>query len=567
MNTAVTDYRTLIDALDAAPPQRLFVREWHDEAQHGSATFEQFQKLTADWADFLHERGVAAGNRVVLLMQQGIALMAAFAATMRLGAVPTILAYPNAKVELAKYRAGLQSMAANLRAPFILIDEYFPEQFAVELSGNAATTLIRCPATIPTTGQRSAASSASGPESIAFIQHSSGTTGLQKGVALSHGAVLRQLAHLSEALRLTPEDRIYSWLPLYHDMGLIACFLLPLVCHVPVVMQRPTEWVQRPGTMLKLIHEHRCTLAWMPNFAFQFVPRRVVGEGAQYDLSCLRALSNCSEPVKPESFDEFYSAFSRHGLKREALQSSYAMAENVFAVTQSVRNGPLRIHANANRFRKEQRVELAAQGDAGSVSFTSSGRALGGNRVRIVSERGDTLGPRQVGEILVQSDSLFQGYYNRPDLTAEAMTDGWYRTGDLGFLHEDELFVVGRKKELLIIAGENIHPHDVEEAVCCHAAVHDGRAVALGVFNPEQGTEDLVVIAEVHSEQLSKDEKSRIEREIRANVLAEVGVSVRWLFLKPSRWIVKSTSGKASRSATREKLLREHSEWSSRNYA
>jgi fatty-acyl-CoA synthase len=310
--------------------------------------------------------------------------------------------------------------------------------------------------------------------------------------------------------------------------------------------------------MLKLIHDHKCTLAWMPNFAFQFVPRRTSEESkSAYDLSSLRALINCSEPVQSKSMEEFYQAFASQGLKREALQSSYAMAENVFAVTQSERKGPLKIFADGQHFRSHHLIKEVAADATGSISFTSSGRLLPQNYARIVSEAGETLSPRRVGEILVKSDSLFEGYYNRSDLTALSMVDGWYRTGDLGFFHEQELFVVGRKKDVLILSGENVYPQDVEDIVCGHPSIHDGRAVAIGLFNPDSGTEDLVVVAEVQQREFL-EHKAQIEREIRGSIFSQIGVAVRSLLLKPPGWIVKSTAGKPARSTTREKLLREH---------
>jgi acyl-CoA synthetase (AMP-forming)/AMP-acid ligase II len=559
MGIVEAGYRTLIDALESAPDDRLFVLEWHDENEHSEVTFGEFRRRAGGQASFLKHQGVRCGDRIVLVMPQGIELMIAFVGSMMLGAVPAILGYPNPKVEPEKYRSGLKGVTANLSAPFVIVDANFPQELIGCVSRTGNTKLLRFPGSAKSAGELDAADRSIHSQDLAFIQHSSGTTGLQKGVALSHAAVLRQLDHLSETLKISAADCIYSWLPLYHDMGLIACFMLPMVCHLSVVMQAPGEWVQRPETMLKLIHDYRCTMTWLPNFAFQFVPRRTPeGSRSQYDLSSIRAVINCSEPVKTQSMDEFYEAFSSQGLKRQALQSSYAMAENVFAVTQSVAEGPRQIYADTFRFRNEQFIHEASSAGPDAISFTSSGRLLPQSEARIVSETGETLPSGRVGEILIKSDSLFEGYYNRPDLTAQAMADGWYCTGDLGFFHDGELFVVGRKKDLLIVGGENIYPQDVEEIVSGHPAIHDGRVVAIGLFNSDLGTEDVAVVAEVESHESLQDTLP-IEREIRASVLAQLGVAVRFVFLKPPKWVVKSTAGKPARSATREKLFREHS--------
>jgi acyl-CoA synthetase (AMP-forming)/AMP-acid ligase II len=560
---SVTKFRNLIDALDAAPGDRLFVTAWIDEDERETVTFAEFRRRARLQARVLRDHAVNVGDRVIIIMPQSISAMTTFVGAMMLGAVPAFLAYPNFKVEASKYRSGLAGVTANLKAKAVVIDQEFPDDMLGHVSLGEETTLLRARGLTDSGGEDELPLENHG-ESLAFIQHSAGTTGLQKGVALTHAAVLRQIEHLAHALKIDEAtDRVYSWLPLYHDMGLIACFMLPMVCHTPVVMQSPIEWVMHPETMVQIVSGCKCTLAWMPNFAFQFVPRRTPpSRWRQYDLSSVRALINCSEPVRSSSMEEFENAFSTIGLKRGVLQSSYAMAENVFAVTQSdidQATGPARIWADGQRFRSAHLIVPVAEGTPGAIAFTSSGRLLAGNEVRIASDSGALFDPGQVGEILVKSDSLFAGYYNRPDLTAKAIVDGWYHSGDLGFYLDDELYVVGRKKDLLIVGGENLYPQDIEEIVARHPAIHDGRVVAMGVYNPDLGTEDIVVVAEVERQELLAN-TLEIEREIRNLVVGEIGVAVRTIFLKPPKWIVKSTAGKAARSATREKLWKEHTE-------
>lgn len=554
----VDRYANLIEALEAAPAHAPFLTHWVDEDESHTVPFAEFRARAAAQAAFLQQNGIRPADRVIILMPQTITAMAAFAGAMMLGAIPAFLAYPNFKVEAGKYRSGLTGVTANLRARAVLIDADFPQELLGHIAVPEETPVLRISENA--TGHVSLTPGAS--DSIALIQHSAGTTGLQKGVALTHASILRHLQQLAAAIHLDPaSDRIYSWLPLYHDMGLIACFLLPMVCHVPVVFQSPLDWVMQPESMLQAIAQHRCTLSWMPNFAFQFMPRRIPqNRWSQYDLSSVRALINCSEPVRVSSMAEFEGAFSSIGLRPGSLHTSYAMAENVFAVSQSPVDGPgpARVAADGRLFRSEHRIVPVLSDSPAAVEFLSSGRLLPGNSVRVVNGAGDVLPPGEVGEILLQSDFLFTGYYNRPDLTSATFRDGWYCTGDLGFLYESDLYVVGRKKDLLIVGGENLYPQDIEEFVATHPAVHDGRVVALGLYNPDLGTEDIVIVAEVNGD--TQDGLEQIEQQIRSLVVAGTGVAPRRVLLKPAKWIVKSTAGKPARAATREKLLRQHPE-------
>jgi fatty-acyl-CoA synthase len=562
-STSSIPFATLTEALTAAPDSRPFVTMWFDDDDVSTYSFGEFKRWSSSQAALFKEHGLGEGDTAILIMPQGVALMAAFAGAMLLGAVPSILAYPTFKVEPAKYRFGLAGVSANLNAKLVVVDDSFPEEFLESVSLGDQSKLIRVNSLPPISASDGLALVRREPQDLAFIQHSAGTTGLQKGVALSHGAVLRQLIHLGDSLKIQPADRIYSWLPLYHDMGLIACFILPMVYHLHLVMQSPTDWVLQPASMLHLISRYQCTLAWVPNFTLQFLARRVKPEDRkEYDLRSLRALINCSEPVRAESMDAFAGAFSDCGLPPTALQSSYAMAENVFAVTQSGINGasaPSRIWIDSSKYQSERIAVLADAGSRAAACFVSSGQCLPNNEVRIASEKGESLPEGHVGEILIRSDSMLNGYYNRPDLTSLSLRDGWYWSGDLGFVLDRELYVTGRKRDLIIVGGKNIYPQDLEEIACAHPLIHDGRAVAFGLYNPDLGTEEIVLVAE--TEELSDlGDPSLVEKTIRASIVAELGVAPRAIYLKPPRWIVKSTAGKPARSATREKLIAEHPE-------
>ena len=318
----VLKFDNLIAALEAAAENSPFITFWVDEDERETVTFGEFRHRARLHAAVLREQGIDSGDRVVILMPQSITAMVSFAAAMMLGAVPAFLAYPNFKVDPAKYRSGLAGVTANLSAKAVVIAPDFRNEMLDCVALGAETKLIRPGnadkrehvVTVPESTQIA-------PERLAFIQHSAGTTGLQKGVALTHAAVLGQIEHLAHALRIDPaRDRIYSWLPLYHDMGLIACFMLPMVCHVPVVMQSPIDWVMQPESMLQIITESKCTLAWLPNFAFQFVPRRTAPKRwADYDLSSLPLVINGSEPVRASSMREFQTPFH---IASGVLQSS-----------------------------------------------------------------------------------------------------------------------------------------------------------------------------------------------------------------------------------------------------
>jgi fatty-acyl-CoA synthase len=547
---------TILSALWAAPADRAFVTLWQDDEPVESVTFGAFRQRVDGYATAFQSSGLGAGDTVALIQPHSVTLMACFVAAMRLGAMPSILACPNDRIEPSKYRSGLLGIASNL-SPVVVTEATFPSPLRRELV-DAGLRVIDAPALAALPAPTLPPSTVH-PDAIAFVQHSSGTTGLQKGVALTHRQVLTQLRHLAEAVALREGDRVFSWLPLYHDMGLVAGFLLPMACHIPLVTQSPTEWVMRPATMLSLISEYRCTLSWTPNFSLPFMARRVDAKARlALDLSSLRMLVSCSEPVREADCAEFRRAFEPCGLMPEALQTSYALAENVFAATQSGGDGrpPRVLWVSGIALRERGLVEAVPPDTAGGVSVVSCGRPLNGTELTIASESGAVVGDGEVGAILLRGECVFDGYYNRPDLTSRVLIDGWLHTGDLGFTFQGELFVTGRRSDRIIVAGKNLYPADIEDIAGRHPRLHDGRVVAFGVVNEQLGTEDIVIVAEAEAPgDLAHAEV--IEAEVRAGVFAELAVSPRRVHVRPRQWIVKSTSGKLARDATRAKLLNE----------
>ena len=524
-----------------------------------------FRDLSRKFAALFRQSGVNPGDTIILVMQQGVSLMAAFAGAMWVGAVPAILAYPNFKLDPAKYRRGLMGVTSNLRARLIVLDPEFPASLeicfpAARDVGRLRVSRQRLEEMEPTTFRYRPRA-----DEIAFIQHSAGTTGLQKGVGLSHQEVLNQLLKLSHALGIKKGDRVASWLPLYHDMGLIAGFVLPLATGIELILQSPVDWVLRPSSFLHLVTRHRCSFGWLPNFAFQFMARRCPDdEMKQLNLGSLRALINCSEPVRWSSMEEFRRRFESRGLPPEALQTCYALAENVFAVTLSMLGQePTTICVDRDQLEQGNVCPVEPSHPSG-VNLVSSGRLLPSTRLRIVDQQELSCGAGQAGEIWIESDCLFSGYRNRPRLTSKVLKNGVYRTGDLGFEWDGELFVLGRSDDVIIIGGRNLHPYEVEEVVFDHALIHDGRAVAFGVDNPELGTQDLVVVAETESR--SESARRRLETELRQAIRSATGLTAREVRLVPPGWLVKSSAGKPARSTNRDKYLSQKSPIRSRTH-
>jgi acyl-CoA synthetase (AMP-forming)/AMP-acid ligase II len=480
--------------------------------------------------------GIGVRDGVVLIfLPQDADAIATFVGVMWAGAVPSFMPLPSAKQEPTRYWSSHRALLETI-APAALVTT---KTHAAAMRANALDTLV--PKIVAIEDLLAAAPltrAEAAPRDVVLLQHSSGTTALKKGVALGDAAICAQVEAYAAALKADARDVVASWLPLYHDMGLIAGTLLPLMLGQTIALLDPFKWVGKPGTLFEAIRAERATLCWLPNFAFAHLVRTVSPDTKKYDLSSMRAFVNCSEPCKPATMDAFAARFAPIGAKPEMLQASYAMAETVFAVTQTpVGRAPRVVERDGMR-------------------LMSSGASLGGVTLTVEDENGAALRDGAVGEFMVRAPFLFSGYNKRADLTAEKLSGGTYRTNDLGFIQDGEAYVLGRKDDLLIIHGRNYFAHEIEAVAAGVEGVKPGRVVAIGVYSEAVGSEDLLVIAEV-DDAMSDEARRAFKPRLRGEILQALGADARDVHLVPPGWLVKTTSGKIARRENKAKYLKE----------
>lgn len=496
----------------------------------------------------LATNGIGPGDLVILVLQHSLDLIYAFWGAALLGAIPSIFPFLTEKLDPDIYRKRVKLLVEHSGAKAVIT---YPE-FYDPLSELLKDVNCKIFSTVDF-GQTNQSFGAPriAPESIALLQHSSGTTGLQKGVALSHQAVLKQIDAYGKAIWLNPaKDVVVSWLPLYHDMGLIAGFLMPIVTGTHLVLMSPFDWVKRPGMLLETISKYRGTLCWLPNFAYNHIARGLRNTDG-LDLSSWRAAINCSEPVYDESHRVFLDKLAPLGFSEKQLAVSYAMAESTFAVTQTELGSAPRVDIVEIAPLQERGEAISA---ASGKRFVSCGKPIDTVELAIQDENRRSMPDRHVGEIALRSDFMLSGYYKRPDLTEHAMTkDGWYLTGDMGYLADQELFITGRKKDLIIVGGKNVYPQDLEAIANHTPGVHPGRAVAFGVLDERLGSEKVVLVCETED----GANLGEIEKDLRYKVVQETEVTVGDLRFVPRGWVIKTSSGKHARKDNRDKYLRE----------
>ena len=558
----MTTFPERLKALHSRTSERVAVYLQFSGRDDLPITYDQLLRGASAYTRVLEREGIQPGEVVVLILPHGEDLIYSFWGAILQGAIPSIMPFLTEKLSPERYRADLSALISVTKPSAIVTYLEFESEVRAALKGgDSVRSIIVADRVEPQTGIDfdTLAGFTRMPEDIVLLQHSSGTTGLQKGVALSHQSVFNQLDAYGKSLSLSAEDVIVSWLPLYHDMGLIAGFLMPVLSGIPLVLMSPFDWVRAPYKLMQSVSKYHGTLTWLPNFAYNFCAQKIRDRHIEgIELSSWRAVINCSEPVRWESHHAFYERFKNYGLKLEALQTSYAMAENVFGVTQSQLGSIPAVHEIDREAFMSERVAKNPIDDRPSMKMMSSGRPLENVNVKVLDEAGGEVSERVIGEIAIQSDCMLAGYYNRPDLSKKAFRDGWYLTGDYGYIHLAEVFISGRKKDMIIVGGKNVYPQDLEMLTYEVAGVHSGRSVAFGIFDEMQGTEEVIIISEVDSE--DTNEHQRIADAIRQHVTRNSAIALRYVKVVGPKWILKTSSGKTARSANKEKFLIELSE-------
>ena len=545
------------------------VLHWHVE-RHGARTqlvllsrageqplsYAQLDEGARRVGAWLQGRGIEPGQAVAIMLPTGAGYFHAYLGVLLAGAVPVPI-YPPARLQqIGDHLVRHAAILANAQAVLLLSTEQVMP--AARLLGALAPEL-RQVASIETClrAQPQALRPVQADEGdTAFIQYTSGSTGSPKGVVLSHANLLANIRAIGQAVGVRDDDVFVSWLPLYHDMGLIAAWMSSLYYARPLVLMSPLDFLEHPESWLWALHRWRGTLSAAPNFAFELCLRHADDAALQgLDLGSVRLIASGSEAVNPSTLERFARRFARYGLREQALTPVYGLAEcTVGLLVPPPGRGPRIDRIDRARFAAERRAQPAADDHGGALRFVSCGFPLPGHQVRVVDAQGCELGERVEGRLHFRGPSATAGYLRNPEQTrALLQRDGWLDSGDLAYRADGEYFVTGRAKDLIIRGGRHLYPDEIEQAVGEVDGVRKGRVVAFGVADAASGTESLVVAAETHRRDAAG--RQALRERIAECLQRVLGESADAVVLLPPGSVLKTSSGKLRRGATRELYL------------
>jgi fatty-acyl-CoA synthase len=501
----------------------------------------------------LRDDGLRAGDTVALMLPTGFDFLRSFQGILLAGAVPVPI-YPPIRLDrLEEYAERQTAILANAQVKALITIDRARGVAALLKPKVPTLKRVTTASELADRGQAVTEPGGSGSDP-AFIQYTSGSTGRPKGVLLTHDNLLANIRAIGVGIDVQPTDVGVSWLPLYHDMGLIGTWLFCMHQGLPVDIQSPLSFLSRPERWLWAIHERRATLSPAPNFAYELCVRRIADSAIEgLDLSSWRVALNGAEPISPDTLERFAQRFERYGFRRETMMPVYGLAENSVALSfPPVGRGPRIASVAREPFEREG---IARPSDEpGALRFVSVGSALPEHAVRLVDDAGAEVGEGRVGRLHFRGPSMTSGYYRQPEATAEMTREGGFLdSGDLAFSWDGEIHVTGRSKDLIIKAGRNLVPQEVEEVVADVSGVRRGCVVAFGVPHPMLGTESLVVVAETRARQA--ENRDAIAAAVTEAVATAIGMPPDVVELVEPGVVPKTSSGKIQRQATRAMYL------------
>ena len=505
-------------------------------------------RLHADargYAASLQARGVRPGDHVALLSPTTRELVTAIQATWLAGATIVVLPLPMRLSSLDEFVAQTRQRMRHADAKLCVIDPELAEFVRPERGDPPMVRFAELAGGDPARWVRPD----DGPNRLVILQFTSGSTSDPKGVMLPDKALRANLDAIGVAAQLDPDtDVLVSWLPLYHDMGLVGLLTLPMSTGTALVLGAPQDFTSRPARWIEWLSTYGGTATAGPNFSY-VLATRALNRAETYDLSHLRIALNGAEPIDPDQVEAFVAAGARHGLRPEAVFPAFGMAEVAIAGTfPEPGSGMVTDCVDRRVLETERYAAPVAPGAGGSRRLALLGRPVPGLEIRIVDpDSGAALRDREVGELEIRGTSVTPGYYRRPDANAALFHDGWLRTGDLGYTLDGQLVVCGRIKDVIIVGGRNVFPEDVERAVGSLEGVRAGNVIAFGV-DGDRGRESLVVVAETKA-----DDLDTVRRAVHDRVRDVVGVPARDIVLVTPGTLPKTSSGKLQRSLCRRR--------------
>lgn len=501
----------------------------------------------------LQALGIGPGQHVALLGPTSRPLVTAIQATWLAGAAAVMLPLPMRMGSIEEFVDQTRTRIANADAALVLIDAQLAA-FIESQAGDPPLVLLSDLAGgpgRPTAGQFEDV--VIDPSSLAILQFTSGSTAHPKGVMLPHATIGANLDAIQQAAGIDPHsDVAVSWLPLYHDMGLIGMLTVPMTTGTDLVLASPQEFLGAPARWMEWMSAFGGTCTAGPNFSYALAAR-ALRRMSGLDLSAWRLALNGAEPVDPASVEQFVAAGAPHGLRSGAVFCAFGMAEATLGVTFPEPMSGMRTDAVSRRVLESDRYAAPADPAAeGTRRLAVLGRPLPGLQIRIVDpETGDVMRSREVGELEVRGTSVTPGYYRRPEATAAVLHDGWLRTGDLAYTVDGELIVCGRIKDVIIVGGRNVFPEDVERAAAEVDGVRAGNVIAFGVEG-RRGREGIVVVAESKADDVAS--VASVRDAVIARVRGAIGMSSEVVLVSPGT-LPKTSSGKLQRSLCRTRYL------------